>query len=183
MLRVWMDPIEQSQLLAILHAVGPERCLEWGSGGSTQYYLRQCPFVREWVSVEHDERWVEEVRAAVQDPRLRLTHVAPDRPLSLANPSEVEIQRWNLRAEYDPTLMVSYVSKPRSFGGSFDFVLVDGRARRFCIREGFSLLRPGGVLALHDAQREEYHDALHAVGTPLFLTPWKQGQMCLVRKP
>jgi hypothetical protein len=36
---------------------------------------------------------------------------------------------------------------------------------------------------LHDAQRTDYHDALRAVGSPVFLTPWKQGQVCLLRKP
>ena len=57
--------------------------------------------------------------------------------------------------------------------GPFDFVLVDGRARRFCIREGFQLLRDGGLLLLHDSQRTDYHDALEALqcvlGTPFGL--------------
>ena len=40
-----------------------------------------------------------------------------------------------------------------TLGTSFDFVRVDGRARSLCVREGFELLRPGGVLAMHDAHR------------------------------
>ena len=35
-----MDPIEHSQVLAVLYALGPARCLEWGSGGSTKSFLR-----------------------------------------------------------------------------------------------------------------------------------------------
>jgi hypothetical protein len=181
-LKVWMDPIEHSQVLAVLYALQPARCLEWGSGGSTQSFLANCPFVREWVSVEHDAHWAKQVREALSDPRLSLHHVAPDRPLAGEKHSEAEMNRWNARAEHEPELMASYVGFPRSLSGSFDFVLVDGRARRFCIAEGFQLLRAGGVLVLHDAQREDYHDALRAEGDPVFLRPWKQGQIALLRK-
>jgi hypothetical protein len=59
---------------------------------------------------------------------------------------------------------------------------VDGRARCFCLKEGFDLLRPGGVIVLHDAQRADYHDAVKSLGEAIFLEPWKQGQICLVRK-
>jgi hypothetical protein len=183
-LRVWMDPIEHSQVLAALHTLAPGRCLEWGSGGSTQSFLRECDYVRSWVSVEHDAAWAERVRDSIKDPRLSLHHVGPDRPLAPGKHSEAEMIAWNARAEQEPELMASYVDRPRSLGEQpFDFVLVDGRARRFCIKEGFSLLRSGGLLVLHDAQRTEYHDALRAVGNPAFLTPWKQGQVCLLRKP
>jgi hypothetical protein len=182
-LRVWMDPIEHSQVLAALHTLAPSRCLEWGSGGSTQSLLQKCDFVQQWVSVEHDRAWYEQVRDNITDPRLSLHHVAPDSYLPPGKHSEAEVNAWNARAEHEPELMASYVGKPRALGGApFDFVLVDGRARRFCIREGFGLLRPGGLLILHDAQRTEYHDALSTVGKPYFLTPWKQGQVCLLRK-
>jgi hypothetical protein len=183
-LRVWMDPVEHSQVLAALHSLAPSRCLEWGSGGSTQSLLASCEFVREWVSVEHDEAWYQQVRASIDDPRLSLHHVLPDRPLPPGKHSEAEANAWNARAEHEPELMASYVGRPRALGAAtFDFVLVDGRARRFCIQEGFALLRAGGLLILHDAQRTDYHDALRAVGSPVFLTPWKQGQVCLLRKP
>lgn len=182
-LSVWMDPTEHSQVLAALHTLAPRRCLEWGSGGSTQSFLRECSFVAQWISVEHDSAWFEQVARSISDSRLSLHHVAPDRPLPGGKHSEAEVNSWNARAEREPELMASYVGKPRSLnGGAFDFVLVDGRARRFCIREGFDLLRPGGLLILHDAQRSEYHDVLRSLGAPVFLTPWRQGQVCLLRK-
>jgi predicted O-methyltransferase YrrM len=89
---------------------------------------------------------------------------------------------WDNRAEVDATLYASYIRYPATLGMAFDVVLVDGRARCFCMPEGFRLLRPGGILILHDAQRTEYHTAAAALGKPVFLTPWKQGQVCLVRK-
>ena len=182
-LKVWMDPIEHSQVLAALHALAPARCLEWGAGGSTQSLLQKCPFVKEWVSIEHDAGWFEQVKKHIDDSRLSLHHVGPDRPLPPGKHSEKAIEAWNERAEHEPELMKSYVGKPRALGGgAFDFVLVDGRARRFCITEGFALLRKDGLLILHDAERTEYHDVMRAVGTPFFLTPWKQGQVCLLHK-
>jgi hypothetical protein len=61
---------------------------------------------------------------------------------------------------------------------------VDGRARRFCLKAGWDLLRPGGVLVLHDAQRTDYHDVLFSLGpSPVLLEPWRRGQLALVRKP
>ena len=38
-LAIWMDPVEYSQLQAILETLAPRICLEWGSGGSTQTLL------------------------------------------------------------------------------------------------------------------------------------------------
>jgi hypothetical protein len=181
-LPVYMDPIEFSQLLAIVHAIAPRHCLEWGSGGSTRALLERCEFIDTYHSVEHDGEWADKVRKHVQDPRLSLHHVAADKPLGAGRHAEAEIVAWDARAEQDPTILASYVRFPSTLGRAFDFVLVDGRARRFCLKAGFELLRPGGVIVLHDAQREQYHDAVAALGRALFLEPWKQGQVCLVRK-
>lgn len=185
-LAVYMDPIELSQVRAVLEAVAPRCCLEWGSGGSTRAILEIAPFVERYVSVEHDARWHAEVARRVTDPRLSLHLVPSDVPRP--DGAQVRVRRqlvtaWDLRAEQDPALMRSYVAFPRTLGLTFDLVLVDGRARTFCLQEGFALLRSGGVLLLHDAQRPEYREAVCALGRAVFLEPWKQGQVCLVRKP
>jgi len=39
------------------------------------------------------------------------------------------------------------------------------------------------VLIVHDAQRPVYHPTLNEIGRAVFLEPWVQGQVCLVRKP
>lgn len=179
-LRPWMDPIEYSQVLAILNTLAPTRGLEWGSGGSTKAILADCPFVERWVSIEHDEAWYQRVAREVGDPRLSLVHVAPD--VAPRATDETTIIAWHAAGEVDGAVFRRYVALPGTLGEVFDFVLVDGRARCFCIQEGFRLLREGGVLVLHDAQREQYHSALRSVGTPVFLHPWKQGQIALVRK-
>ena len=178
-----MHPVELSQLLAIVEALGPRRCLEWGSGGSTRALLERCPFIEQYVSIEHDARWHAEVAKSVHDPRLSLHLVLPDLPVPPPNAPKAAVTEWDDRAEVDPERMRSYVGFARSLGQRFDFVLVDGRARCFCLREGFDLLRPGGVIVLHDAQRQEYHRAVAELGRATFLEPWYQGQICLVKKP
>lgn len=177
-----MHPVELSQVTAVLETLAPRICLEWGSGGSTRELLASFPFIERYVSVEHHKEWADRVRELVTDTRLELHHVAPNRPLEAAKPSRKEIIAWDARAEHEPEVLRNYVEFPASLGVQFDFVLVDGRARRFCLEAGFRLLRPGGVIVLHDAQRVEYHDAVHALGRGVFLEPWHQGQVCLVRK-
>lgn len=179
-LRVWMDPVEYSQVLAILNTLVPKRALEWGSGGSTKTILEDCAFIERWVSVEHDEAWHRRVADEVSDPRLLLKHVAPN--IQPEATDEQSLIAWHAKGEVDRSVFGSYVDFPSTLGETFDFVLVDGRARCFCVKEGFRLLRDGGVLVLHDAQREQYHDALRSIGDPVFLEPWKQGQIALVKK-
>jgi predicted O-methyltransferase YrrM len=177
----YMDPGEFAQLMAILETLAPARILEWGSGGSTKAILQRCPFVERLVSIEHDRPWHQRVRDEVTDPRLELHLVEPHEPV----PSEIEAyKRFVDRAEREPAPFASYIEFPTTLATEFDFVLVDGRARAFCIPIGWSLLRPGGVLVVHDAQRREYHPALAELGArPVFLEPFTNGQICLVRKP
>ncbi len=186
-LPVWMEPEEYGQVVAIFEATAPRTVLEWGCGGSTRALLARAPWVERWFSVEHHPAWAEKVRAAIHDPRLDLRLVEPAEPEPPAGEPGSEAWRtrkaWWLRAERDPALLADYVAAPRRAGLRPDFVLVDGRARCFCIAEGFRLLRPGGVLVLHDAQRPEYAEALAALPRTVHLFPFHDGQVALARKP
>jgi hypothetical protein len=182
----WMDPIEFSQLLAVVHALGPKRVLEWGAGGGTKRLLASAPSVERYVSVEHEGAWADRVRSTVTDPRLELHHIAPSIPPApwpderrARNKAEAA---WHMACEHDPAIMAEYVAFPRTLGETFDLILVDGRARVHCLREAIELVRPGGVIVTHDAQREVYRPALEQIGTPIWLDPWRQGQICIVRR-
>ena len=183
MLPVHMAPEEYAQLLGALRKLQPRRFLEWGTGGSTAHLLADCGFIERYVAVEHDRAWFEKVRAAVTDPRLELHHVPPSEPPPRRGLFKHRRIAWNARAERDPTLLAAYVALPKTLGINFDAVLVDGRARRFCLAAGWALLRAGGLLVLHDAQRADYRDALLSLGTPLLLEPWSRGQLALLTKP
>lgn len=138
MLVPWMHPVELEQFKWTLEAQ-PKRCLEWGSGGSTLVILEQ-PSVEQLVSIDHDAEWVKRVQAEISDPRLDLRYV----PADVHGEDERPGSEWAIRAETDPELLRSYVELPT---GEFDFVFVDGRARRFCLLRGYELLRSNGHIA------------------------------------
>jgi SAM-dependent methyltransferase len=54
--------------------------------------------------------------------------------------------------------LADYVEFPRKFA-PYDFILVDGRARVPCLEEAFDLMRPNGIVLLHDSNRRHYHRA------------------------
>ena len=178
-----MHPIEFSQVRAILEALQARNVLEWGCGGSTARILRDSPFIERFVAIEHHALWSQRVREAVTDPRLDLHFIPPDEPLAAPNPSQAERIAWNARAEVEPDLMRSYVTRPRALGVTFDFVLVDGRARNLCVVVGWEVLRSGGVLVMHDAQRPDYRQALLELPRTTWLEPFRQGQIAVARKP
>jgi hypothetical protein len=186
-LPVWMDPIEFSQIVAVLEVLQPKVVVEWGAGGSTRGFLARSPFVQRWVSIEHDGAWAKNVQSTLRDPRLEVHHVGPAE--AEPPPADGDADRhkrlvaWRNRAETDRALFADYIDKPAQLGLQPDLALVDGRARSLCIAEAMRILRPGGVVILHDAQRGEYHEAMHAAGRAVFLQPWNQGQVALVTKP
>lgn len=169
-----MAPAEWAQIQAAIYAARPRVILEWGSGGSTLELHKMAETV---ISVEHNPDWFGKVLAELPVDRHRQLRLVP--------PSEPEPQHdpeweWRRRAEFEREMFATYVDHPRQLGVQPDVVFADGRARRFCIMEGLRLLRSGGLLIAHDAQRRIYHDVIpkHA----LFLDGWRQGQVCLIRK-
>lgn len=169
-----MDPVEWSQVKAAVVVAAPRLLLEWGAGGSTAEFSRLAGQVH---TIEHDREWAaraeQNLPAGAKNVAIRCVRANEPEPA----PDDWD---WRMRAEQVPEVMADYVAAPGQMGLEPDVVFVDGRARRFCIREGFRLLRPGGLLILHDAQRTYYHDALP--GNAVFLEPWRQGQVCLARK-
>ncbi len=187
-LAVYMHEVELAQLLDIVLPLRPRRVLEWGSGGSTAMFLSRVPSIELLVSIENDAAWYERVREAIDDPRLQLFLVGPNHPPPSTTglspkAARAALSAFHLRCEREPELMHDYVARPKTLGHRFDLVLVDGRARSFCIAAGWDLLEPGGVLLLHDAQRPEYKEAMLRLGSPQWLEPWHQGQLCVARKP
>lgn len=182
-LPVYMHPAEFAQVSAVFEALQPKRVLEWGSGGSTRALLQAFPFIERFVSVEHHPEWYALVREVMKDPRLSLHHVPPDVPPHSYRVPMRKLGPWMQRAEVDPVVMASYVTFPATLGTPFDLVLVDGRARTFCMRAGWELLVPGGVMLLHDAQRPEYRSTLQSFPRAAMLEPFYQGQVAIIRKP
>ena len=184
-MRAYMDSVEYSQIQSALTALQPRRFLEWGSGGSTIDFLKRYSSIDMMVSVEHHPLWFEKVRATANDPRLtyvlkEATSKEPDR--EFFGLLRMKRQAWRRRAETDRSIFRDYIDYPAALGVKFDAIFVDGRARNFCIETGWEILAPGGLMIIHDAQREIYHSTIARMGNPTYLTPWRRGQVCLLPK-
>ena len=166
-------------------ALQPKRFLEWGSGGSTIDFLKRYSSIEKMVSVEHHPLWYEKVKAAANDRRLsyflkEASSAEPDR--KFFGLLRGERQAWRRRAETDRSVFADYVDCPTTLGITFDCIFVDGRARNFCIGTGWEILERGGLMIIHDAQREIYHETIARMGKPIYLMPWRRGQVCLLPK-
>jgi predicted O-methyltransferase YrrM len=85
--------------------------------------------VKSWLAIEHDEKWFNKVKKMTD---------------GLKNIS-VELRQSEFNNYLDITK-------------KFDFILIDGINRRECFTKAFELLRPNGIVVLHDASRREYKD-------------------------
>lgn len=146
-LKPWMQPEQIELIEKILASFGKERIdvLEWGAGGSTVYFpalMEKKGVDYSWLSVEHNAKWFARMEKA------------------LRNNKKVKLKLFKVnRKTATPQDYDDYVSYPAFLQRSFDFILVDGRQRARCLMLAASLLKPGGIVFLHDAERERYHHA------------------------
>jgi hypothetical protein len=111
------------------------RILEWGCGGSTAYFSQK---VEQFVSVEHDPVWYARTQRPNLDIRLIPTcQNVPELPDDTYVPGYYEAFR-------------AYIECARDWG-TFDGVIIDGRARLFCAVEALQhLVKPAGYIFFHD---------------------------------
>jgi predicted O-methyltransferase YrrM len=153
-LRVGMPMMAIDEILilrAIINLTRPIRCLEWGTGFSTTYFFRFLGPEARWNSIEHDRSWHAKIRSKLK--QQKKVH------LSLVEPEHLP---WTDRHS-DGALsdLKSYVNYPQDrLGGFFDFILIDGRARRDCLDLSYDLASENGVVILHDANRPYYFEGV-----------------------
>lgn len=129
----------------ILTNFKPKVCLEWGSGYSTCYFSKYLTQDARWISVEHNGDWARRVAALNPDKRVEICHVAPE------SVSWAERDSEGLYADFE-----GYVSFPSRIK-EIDFILIDGRARKYALIKAQELIGEKGVVILHDANRTIYH--------------------------
>jgi hypothetical protein len=149
--RPWMLPREIWIVEDLLLRKRPLSCLEWGSGGSTVWFPGLISDDSRWLAIEHDRGWADRVKATKLKQYVSVVYVPPVEA-RFASPAD---------AERPEARFQDYVQRPAR-EGSFDFVLVDGRARSSCLNLSREILSPDGVVVLHDANRPRYHAALEA---------------------
>lgn len=142
-----MEPFEIDALLA--HICDVDSYLEWGSGGST---LNFAPFARRVAhSVEHDAGWCRSLqgklsRCAECD---RVHHHCVRVPRGYRN--------WGRHSRFEEGTyhqFDTYIDKVDDLKErSFDFVLIDGRARVAAAVKTLAYISSGSRVVLHDASR------------------------------
>lgn len=157
----WITPKSLEYVKSIIR---PDwKVFEWGSGGSTAFWSRNCAKV---ISVEHNTEWI--VRTS--DIMVRL-----DCP-----------QNWVLlyvhgKDIYHNTAFVGYSEAIDDYPDEyFDLVFVDGEAssRGWCLKNAMSKLKPGGIMLVDNSNwltetpvgltdRKDFPEmGLHWVGQP-----------------
>jgi predicted O-methyltransferase YrrM len=127
---------------------------EYGAGGSTLYLAKR---VRQVVSVEHDERFYRWVRNLIARQSLHNCELMlhEPRPCTGADRAFASYQE-----KYKDLCFEAYVKAIDLYPDqSFDFVLVDGRARMACVKRALSKIKPGGVIMLDNSERPAYAEA------------------------
>ena len=170
----WMSVRDADILLEILLQVAEARqrptIIEWGAGRSTMVLsrlLRDAGHRFRWLSLEHDRAFFEqEIRAFVESVPWATESAAGsapdfDRHELVAVPFDSGRYRpfeWPSPVSMGQNLG-GYVSYPARHGMRVDLAVIDGRWRRACTEQAIQLLRPGGVVLLHDAWRRHYQCA------------------------
>ncbi len=143
-----MTQKEISVIENILSSHGPHLdVLEWGSGGSTVYFtkfLRDRGISYSWTSIEYNKIWYDKIFKATENDK--------NIELILFDVGNTDLKQPN-------TQMDEYVKYPSTLNKKYDLILIDGRKRRRCLIEASKLLKPGGIVLLHDGRRTYYHSA------------------------
>jgi hypothetical protein len=125
---------------------GRGRVFEYGSGASTLWLGRRAGEVH---SVEHDKGFYEFLAPQLTSlPHVTLRAVEAVREPVPHTPSQ--------RRGHEGLDFSAYVAAIDDVPGSFDLVVVDGRARVASARHALPRLAPGGILVLDNADRDEY---------------------------
>jgi hypothetical protein len=130
------------------------RIFEYGAGASTAWLAKRAGQVD---SVEHDAQWVEFVRELLGDtPGVKL-HAVPAVP---ATPETVIRSERTGHTDLD---FAEYVGTIDRIGGTFDLIVVDGRARVDAFRRALDHLADDGVVVFDNIKRKRYWDVLSAM--------------------
>lgn len=143
------------------------RVFEYGSGGSTLFFAYRAANV---VSIEHNQLWWQRVADAIharqfKNVDLRLIEPEGTRPLD-ADDSDPD-QYASSDAVYQGKSFVKYASAIDVFPDAFfDLIMLDGRARPSCFKHAIPKIKPGGMIAWDNTERENYQKAMKLLPPP-----------------
>lgn len=131
------------------------KVFEYGSGGSTLYWIRQgC----ECISIEDDEDWFLKVKSHLRGANdIDFRHVPPEiAETAVCDPANPHKYRSGAE-RYKQYSFERYVRQIDDFSDDFfDLILIDGRARPSCLLHAIPKVRLGGAIVLDNADRAHY---------------------------
>jgi hypothetical protein len=132
----------------------PVRVFEYGSGASTIWLAQRTDEVH---SVEHHRGFAEQLRPSLDAfDGVTLDIVEPRRSEHPAVPSHKE--------GCEGLDFADYVAAIDKVGGSFDLIVIDGRAREACLATAESRLAADGLIVFDNSKRRRYRGAISRSG-------------------
>ena len=177
----WMKTKEFDIITEIITRLNPKYCFEWGSGYSTLLLPSLLPDMVSWYSLEHHKEWYQFISEKNTDPRVSVAWVEPDDKEYMSRVSKYDAKKEGLYDDFK-----TYIEYPGTLNRKFDFIFIDGRARKECLKKAFDLVSDTGIVIVHDANRDDYFEGLPPFQSTFRLTDYrhhrKQGGIWLGRK-
>lgn len=149
----WWTFDSADQVKAFLASRPDARVFEWGSGASTLWLASRAGTVH---SVEHHAGWASELAPRLPD-NVTLTVVEPttcNAPVvGSAKPGHVGLD------------FAEYVAAIDAADGTFDVIVIDGRAREACLAKAVDRIAPDGLIVFDNVDRQRYVDAIDLLGS------------------
>ena len=146
----YMSKRATKEIEKIILKEGYKNCFEWGSGSST-LWLEQ--FMMSIVSVEYSKKWFDEVNKRIDKNKTALVFEAPQEDTGDKN--EIKSKKKG----YDKYSFKNYVSTINNFE-NFDLIIIDGRAREYCLENSIKCLNKNGLIVFDDTYRKRYRDKI-----------------------
>ncbi len=136
---------------------GQARVFEYGAGASTVWLARRSHSVQ---SVEHDLQFAQSMQQAfAAHANITLQRIPPQADTPAARGTVRSRRKGYAHCSFD-----DYVAAIDSAPGSFDLIVVDGRARNACLAHARSRLSERGMLLFDNSDRTEYRNAIAICG-------------------
>jgi len=129
---------------------------EFGSGGSTIFFSKRAGHL---VSLEHDVAWHGQIAKRISELRIKnVDYHLIEKEKTNDKPSLIGKRNDDYTVPFTPaTCFVNYYSFIDQYADeSFDFIIVDGRARVECALRSVPKLKKGGILILDNSERLRY---------------------------
>lgn len=154
----YMQKKEVEIVEEILSRLQPSNSLEWGAGYSTIYFAKFLPKGANWISIEHDKDWAHKVSGLLMsNPIFYIINIFKNKHIKILHISPNNSSWSNLNGEGSYSEFKDYIEYPDKLN-FFDFILIDGRARKDCLIKAHEIVKDKGVVILHDANRKYYHE-------------------------